>query len=517
MRITSIILTIATSLCLAGTTINAQSSGVSLMQKAQNTLTQNNPVQARSQFLEAYQAFVNEENYAQATLSGTQAVSLYYHSFNYKEAFDLCRAIDQMIMTGEQKLHKQMPELHFKVTRERMQMYMQLKNSEQAQGQLNRLQNWAAQANSQEVKEELLYAEASYYYTFGQPSKGDESFRQLIAKYKEQKAYDKVSSCYQTLIDIAQQSGNTALTKQTYDKYIVWTDSINAIKAKEEYNLLKQQYDESLQTIQEKEDSLSNKQYLVVGLCIVVAILIAALLVGLLIMTRIMMLNKKQKQSIQIANEHNALKSQFIQNISAQMEPSLKRLECAVNDLTASTPQQKEQLSSHVKALKHFTADVQELSQLENSLMEPYETVSVNANTICKQLVEEMRLACRPGVEMTVDASSLEIKVNTEQLTRILQHLLKNAILHTTEGKIKLEFKRRGAHVCQFIVTDTGCGIPEEQRENLFKPFSSIKDLSEGDGLGLPICSLIATKMNGSLTLDMEYKQGCRFVLGLNI
>ena len=118
---------------------------------------------------------------------------------------------------------------------------------------------------------------------------------------------------------------------------------------------------------------------------------------------------------------------------------------------------------------------------------------------------------------MTVDASALEIKVNTKQLERILQYLLMNATIYTTEGKIKLEFKRRGAHICQFIVTDTGCGIPEERKENIFKPFSEIKDLSEGDGLGLPICSLIATKMNGSLTLDPEYKQGCRFVLGLNI
>ena len=94
---------------------------------------------------------------------------------------------------------------------------------------------------------------------------------------------------------------------------------------------------------------------------------------------------------------------------------------------------------------------------------------------------------------------------------------MKNAAFYTTEGKIILDFKKRGAHTHQFIVTDTGCGIPEELKENLFKPFAEIKDLTQGDGLGLPICSLLATKMNGSLTLDTTYTKGSRFILELHV
>ena len=65
-------------------------------------------------------------------------------------------------------------------------------------------------------------------------------------------------------------------------------------------------------------------------------------------------------------------------------------------------------------------------------------------------------------------------------------------------------------------MTDTGCGISEEQRAKLFKPFSEIKDLTQGDGLGLPICSLMAIRMNGSLTLDEGYTKGARFILELH-
>lgn len=95
-------------------------------------------------------------------------------------------------------------------------------------------------------------------------------------------------------------------------------------------------------------------------------------------------------------------------------------------------------------------------------------------------------------------------------------YLLRNAALHTDNGKITLEFKKRSAHTGQFIITDTGTGIPTEIKGKLFKPFAEIHDLTQGNGLGLPTCSLIAYKLNGTLHLDNEYKKGTRFVLELH-
>lgn len=517
MRITSFILAFMVCFCMTLQAQNSSNNGKELMKQAQTGFEQKDYTKARSLFIQAYNTFASEENYAEATESGTKAAALFYKEHNYKEAFDLCRQIDQLIMTGEQKLQKPMPELHFKVSKERLQMYIQLKNAAQAQGQLDRLTNWAAQAGNPSLSEELLYTQASYYYTFGQTSKGDAYFQQLITQYKDKKEYDKVSECYKTLIAIAGKAGNAALVGQTYEKYIVWTDSVKALNAKDEYNILKSKYDESLQTIQDKEDTLSNKQYLIVSLCTFAVILIAVLLLGLFVLLRFILLNKKLKKSVEIAHEHNELKTQFIQNISEQMAPTLNNLETAAGGLVASSPKQAGQLLAQVKALKDFTADIQTLSALENSLMEAYEAQPIQVGTFSKKVMEKVQDKARPGVELVVDAASLEIKTNAEQLEHILLHLLTNATRHTTSGKIKLEFKKRGAHICQFIVTDTGAGIPAEQREKLFKPFSEIKDLAEGDGLGLPICSLIATKMNGTLTLDPEYTRGCRFVLGLNV
>jgi signal transduction histidine kinase len=108
--------------------------------------------------------------------------------------------------------------------------------------------------------------------------------------------------------------------------------------------------------------------------------------------------------------------------------------------------------------------------------------------------------------------------INREYVSHILLHLLNNAAEYTPEGgSITIDFKKRSQHTHQFIVSDTGCGIPEEQRDNLFKPFLEIRDLTKGDGLGLPICKQMALKMDGDLDIDPAFTKGTRFVLELHV
>ncbi|KAA3702196.1 sensor histidine kinase, partial [Bacteroides salyersiae] len=309
---------------------------------------------------------------------------------------------------------------------------------------------------------------------------------------------------------------NAALMGRTYENYIVWTDSVKALTAQDELNVLKRKYDESLQTIQDKDDTLSTKQYVIIGLCTLAAILVAALVLLAFVLLRFMAGNRKLKKNIQIANEHNELKTQFIQNISSQMEPTLNTLSASANGLSAIAAQQSRQIQTQVGALKKFSDDIQELSSLESSLTEPYEMNEINANTFCEEIMEKAKNNIKADITTSVNAPKLQVKANKEQLERILLHLLQNAAYYTEEGRISLDFKKRGAHTHQFIVTDTGTGIPAEQQETIFKPFTEVKDLTLGDGLGLPICSLIATKMNGSLTLDNSYTKGSRFILELH-
>lgn len=482
--------------------VNAQNQGEEQMKQAQNHLAKKEYIKARYLFLQAYNDFSSQGQYEKAVECGVSASSLYHRENFYKEAFELLRSVESTVAVGEQRGKKPLPALRYCISKERLQMYIKLKNPTRAKDQLARLEETTKNARNDSLDNDLLYTQANYYYTFGMNSQGDAAISQLIGKYNAQKSYAKVDECYKTLIDIARKANNSGLVARTYEKYIVWNDSIKALSAQDELNALKQKYDDSLATIQEKDDSLSAKQYVIVGLCILAAVLAAALVLGTIVLLRFIMLTRKQKKAIGIANEHNELKTQFIRNISAQMEPTLNTLDPKL---------------AGVQGLRAFSRHIQELSELESSLSEPYEMQEKNISAFCEGIMDKVKGMAKDDVTFSVSAPKLNVKINPEQLERILLHLLRNAAEHTPEGgKIWLDFKKRGAHTHQFIVSDTGCGIPEEKRENIFKPFTEVRDLTKGDGLGLPICSLIATKMNGSLTLDAAYTKGARFVLELH-
>ena len=501
--------------CLCAQTY-AQNRADELMKQAQESLAKKEYIKARYLFLQAYNSFASQEKYTQAVECGVNASALYHRENYYKEAFELLRNAEQLIGNGEQKLKKNLPDLRFRINKERLQMYINIKNPARAKEQLKKLEETAQAAKSDSLNNDFLYTQANYYYTFGMNSQGDAAFKKLIEQYKRQKNYAKVDECYKTLISIARKANNAGLVARTYDKYIVWTDSVKALTAQDELNILKKKYDESLTTIQEKDDSLSAKQYIIIGLCVLAAILAAALVIGAIVLLRFIMLTRKQKKAIAIANEHNELKTKFIQNISSQMEPTLNTLATSANELLQKAPQEASQMQSQ-QALRTFSGHIQELSELENSLSEPYEVQEQNISTFCESVMDKIRSKVQEDVVLTVNAPKLNVKINSEHLERILLHLLENSAEYTPAGgKIWLDFKKRGAHTHQFIISDTGCGIPEEQRESIFKPFTEVKDLTQGDGLGLPICSLIATKMNGSLTLDSGYTKGARFVLELH-
>lgn len=476
----------------------AQGRGDELMKQAQSALDAKEYVKARYNFLQSYNAYAAAKNYPKAAEAAVNVAKLYHRENYYKEAFDILNKVDMAVAQGESESGKTMPELHYKTANERMNMYIKLKNPARAKENLNHMEEFAKNAGGK-LTDDLLYSQANYYYTFGQNALGDAAINKLIENYQKEKDYEKADECYRQLIATATRTNNARLVARTYERYNNWTDSIRAITAKDELQAMKAKYDDSLKTIEEKDHSIAVKTGIIVTLGILLCVLAAALVVGFIILMRYIALNRKLKKNIMIANEHNNLKTEFIRNISAQMEPTLSTFD---------------QRLPAVQALRSFSAHIQELSDLESSLSEHYEMQDNNVLSFCEKVADEAKPLMKPGANIVVNAPKMSAKFNPEEVEAVLVHLLVNASLNTPEGgKITLEFKKRGAHTLQFIVTDTGCGISEEYRDKLFKPFAEVRDLTKGDALGLPICSLKASKMNGSLTLDGEYTHGARFIL----
>ena len=284
---------------------------------------------------------------------------------------------------------------------------------------------------------------------------------------------------------------------------MAWKDSVAELKRADETGALKKQIADNEASIAEKDSSLAARKWIITGLCILAAALAAVLVLGALVLMRFILLSRKQKKTIDMANENIALKAKFISNISAQLDPTLQKLDSRIPE---------------VKALTDFSSHIQTLSELECSVNETVELEDTQVQPFCEKLMDEIRGKVKPNVLLAVNAPKMSAKINREYVSHILLHLLNNAAEYTPEGgHITLDFKKRGAHTHQFLVTDTGQGIPEEKRDDVFKPFLEIHDLTKGDGLGLPICKQMALKMNGDLDIDPAFTKGTRFVLDLHV
>ena len=307
---------------------------------------------------------------------------------------------------------------------------------------------------------------------------------------------------FQTLITNARRSGNSNMVAQSYSNYLAWKDSVNALKLADETGALKKQIADNEQVISDQDSSLTARQAIIVGLCILAAVLAAALVLGGVVLMRFILLTRKQKKQIHLANDNNALKAKFISNISAQLNPTLHKLDEKIPE---------------VKALLQFSEHIATLSELENTIDQEVEMEEVQLNHFCEGLMADIKDKVKPGVILKSNVPAMSAKFNKEYVSHILLHLLNNAAIYAPkDGTIWLDYKKRGAHVHQFLVANTGEPIPEEKREDVFKPFTEIKDFTEGDGLGLPICKQMAIKMKGDLDIDSEFTKGTRFVLLLH-
>ena len=419
----------------------------------------------------------------------------------YKEAFDNLREMDHAIATNRQLNASQRAAEHYKVSRGRWSMYVKMRRPAQAKEHLDKMEHFAALSKDVATENDMLYNKAIHYYTFGQDAKGNVAFREMAAKLTASGDYDRVDEVYQTLIANGRRSGSANMVAQAYSGYVAWKDSTSALKFAAETTALKQQIADGQALIAKKDKKLSSRQYIIIGLWTLVIILAAILAAGTLALLRLLHLTRKQKKTIRMANESNALKAHFISNISAQLTPTLQKLDDS---------------QTEVRALQRFVAHIQTLSELESQPGESVEMEDTMLPSFCEALVTEIKPQVRTGVSVTVDVPRMSAPINKEYVGHVLSHLLHNAVKYTPEdGQIRLEFKKRSAHKYQFLVSNTGSTIPEEQRENVFKPFLEVRDLTQVDGLELPICQLMAAKMNGEITIDPEFTKGTRFILTL--
>lgn len=146
-----------------------------------------------------------------------------------------------------------------------------------------------------------------------------------------------------------------------------------------------------------------------------------------------------------------------------------------------------------------------------------------------RELIEDtLELFAKSAADKSIElnyfiepAVPLQLEGDSSRIRQVLINLIGNAIKFTDQGEVEitvsLEQKNNDENSCTilFSVRDTGIGISEEHRGNLFRVFTqadtSITRKYGGTGLGLAISKKIVQQMGGEIWFTSERQVGTRF------
>ena len=176
-------------------------------------------------------------------------------------------------------------------------------------------------------------------------------------------------------------------------------------------------------------------------------------------------------------------------------------------------------MHTHVEALGSMVDDLFELSRLEAGDLD-WSIQQVELAELLGETVAAMRVEAEAkGVEVATELQPLPrpARADPERLQRVLFNLIQNAIRHTpTDGSVTVRAEPAGEWV-EIEVSDTGTGIPPEDRERLFEPFvrgATDDEPDNGAGLGLALSRAIVEAHGGRIWLaDSEVGTRVRFVI----
>ncbi len=146
--------------------------------------------------------------------------------------------------------------------------------------------------------------------------------------------------------------------------------------------------------------------------------------------------------------------------------------------------------------------------------------ITVEASSI-EELIEKTLVLISHDLEMKniqlvkeIEPDLPKIKCSSRHIQQALLNLLSNASEAMPEGgTLTVTAKRsKSDGFVEAVISDTGCGISEEDLKNIFEPFFTTK---EGVGLGLSVVHGIITRHNGSIEIESKPDEGSTFKVRL--
>lgn len=227
------------------------------------------------------------------------------------------------------------------------------------------------------------------------------------------------------------------------------------------------------------------------------------------------------------ALKNTRIKSAFLANMSHEIRTPLHGIIGTTNllaetDLDEKQRRYAEMLKTSANLLLEIINDILDFSKIEAGKL-ALEMIEFNLRQTIAEVADVFKvLAQRKTLRLLLEIDKeipQTVLGDSNQLKQVLNNLLSNAVKFTEKGKINLKIsvkeKSKKSIILMFEVTDTGIGLDEEVREQIFHPFTQADASTTrrfgGTGLGLAICREIVEKMNGEIGVESKLENGSRF------
>ena len=281
------------------------------------------------------------------------------------------------------------------------------------------------------------------------------------------------------------------------------------------YNIPSSRYPDDAVYIDKPQTFFQQHYVKIIASSVFLLLLIAAIVYYIRILRKAY---SRLSEAVEKAEQANQLKSAFLANMSHEIRTPLNAIVGFSNMLphTEDPVEMREYadiIETNTDLLLQLINDILDLSKIEAGTFDFYPS-SIDVNQTMEEIEQCMRLRLKNSdvtLAFTERLPGCLFYIDKNRLIQLLANFVNNAIKFTQTGTICMGYRMTDTDTIYFYVSDTGCGMSNEQCEHVFERFVKYNPFIQGTGLGLSICRTIVERLGGKIGVDSEEGKGSTF------
>ncbi|MBQ3004429.1 MAG: ATP-binding protein, partial [Clostridia bacterium] len=128
--------------------------------------------------------------------------------------------------------------------------------------------------------------------------------------------------------------------------------------------------------------------------------------------------------------------------------------------------------------------------------------------------------AVRAGIELIYNAPhfAAPMTADPDRIKQVFLNIIDNAVKYTNQnGTVIILAEFKDDNMLEIIISDNGCGIPEEDLPRIKEKFFKSNNTVRGSGIGLAVADEIVRLHNGELKINSKLGEGTTVTIALPV